>query len=323
MSTPLPSLSTPGSWLRPLWRTSPPLVGSAAALGVLAVLCLVGLAVDPRTLAGEPVWIKPLKFCVSGALYVLGLAVVLRPLRGRGVGRVVGWGVASIIVVETVLIALQAARGVRSHFNVSSAFDAGLFASMGLMIGTLWVLTFVAAIALLRAPSPDRLWKQAALWGLAIALAGGSVGILMTQPTPEQLAGFAEGVGTVAGAHTVGAPDGGPGLPLVGWSTVAGDLRVPHFWGLHGLQALPLLALALMRLPSLGGRQRRRLLALGGLAYTGVFGVLLQQALRAQSVVAPDALTVGLVAGLAGALGLAAGLVMRRPAPTLRGDLAV
>lgn len=285
------------AWVRPLWRTSPPLVLSAAALGSLAVICLVGLALDPRTLLGEPVWTKPLKFCTSGALYALALAVLLEPLRGRLVARVAGWVVGGILVVEVGLVVLQAARGVRSHFNVGTAFDASLYASMGVMIGVLWAVTLVAAIALVLTPGPDALWKRATVWGLALTLAGGAVGPLMTRPTPAQVASFAEAPPTTVGAHTVGAPDGGPGLPVVGWSTVAGDLRVPHFWGLHGLQAIPLLALWLRR-RRLTERQRSRLLTAGGVAYGGLFGVLLQQALRGQPLAGPDAWTVGLALAL-------------------------
>ncbi|HLA64532.1 MAG TPA: hypothetical protein VK610_08885, partial [Rhodothermales bacterium] len=235
------------SLLAPLWKTSPPLVVSAAAMGVLAVVCLVGLAVDPRELLGAPVWLKPLKFCLSGTLYVLALAVLLKPLGRSRLATAIGYGVGSILVAEVVLIAMQAARGVTSHFNVSTRFDSLVFTAMGAMIAGLWVLTLVAAVALLRAPQADRTWKTATAWALVIALMGGAVGYLMTMPTPEQTAGFATAPPLVVGAHTVGAPDGGPGLPFMGWSTTHGDLRVPHFWGLHGLQALPLLALALSR----------------------------------------------------------------------------
>src|SRR5262249_28035210 len=116
---------------------------------------------------------------------------------------------------------------------------------------------------------------------------------LMTRPTPAQLAAAGTtGRVTVSGAHTVGAPDGGPGLPGTKWSTEHGDLRVPHFLGLHALQALPLVAVAL-------GRRRRRISVSDRLrvvraaagSYAGLTAILLWQALRGQSIAAPDQAT--------------------------------
>jgi hypothetical protein len=110
---------------------------------------------------------------------------------------------------------------------------------------------------------------------------------------------------TISGAHTVGAPDGGPGLPGTGWSREHGDLRVAHFLGLHALQAIPLFALAVGRRGSprarrrgtrvgvacdgvAGERRRIRIVWAISASYASLFALLLWQALRGQSVAAPD-----------------------------------
>ena len=149
--------------------------------------------------------------------------------------------------------------------------------------------------------------KQRA-FNLKLALALGSINTavgmglayLMTRPTAAQLANF-QGI---AGAHAVGVSDGGPGLPFLGWSTVAGDLRVGHFFGLHSIQvAAILLAISLM-LPL---AFRIPLIVVGNLAWLGFVGLVTWQSLRAEPFASPSALTLTGLAGLlaASALGFA------------------
>ena len=111
----------------------------------------------------------------------------------------------------------------------------------------------------------------------------------MAQPNLAQLAqAHATGRLPIAGAHTVGAPDGGPGLPVTDWSTRHGDLRIAHFLGMHGLQVLPLLAWWLDRR---GIAAQRRLIFAAAASYLALFALVLWQALRGQSIVQPDLLT--------------------------------
>ena len=92
---------------------------------------------------------------------------------------------------------------------------------------------------------------------------------------------------------------------------------MPHFVGMHALQALPLLAW-LLSLPRLGldERTRSRLVTTGAAGYLGLVGLLLWQALRGQPLLAPDLVTlVTLGVLLAGTTGGLRAALRGRPAP--------
>jgi hypothetical protein len=275
-----------------LWKSDAKL--TAVGLLMLALLGTTGVAliVDPREIAGAPAWMKPAKFAASIAIYTLTLAWVFTYLREwPRTRRVVSWVTTVTLLLEIVIIDLQAWRGTTSHFNVGTVVDGVLFSIMGLAIVVQTIAAIAVAVALWKQQFPDRALGWALRLGMTVTIVGAMTGGLMTQPTRAQLDSARAGNRmTIAGAHTVGAPDGGPGLPGTGWSREHGDVRVAHFLGLHALQILPLLALGLTRRDWSDVHRVRTVWAVTA-SYVSLFALLLWQALRGQSVVAPDATT--------------------------------
>ena len=280
-----------------LWRASAPLTVTGFSMLAVLALTALGLAIDPRIVTGAPVWLKPAKFALSIAIYAFTLAWIFSfldswPKTRRGVGRVT----AFVMFLEMAIIALQAYRGTTSHFNAATPLDMGLGLTMGLAIVTQTLSTIAVAVALWRQRVTDVALGWALRLGMTMTIVGAFTGGLMTAPTEHQLAAARAGQGmTIAGAHTVGAPDGGPGMPGTGWSTEHGDLRVPHFLGLHALQALPIVAIVLGR-RKVRDSLRVRLVTIAAASYAALFGILLTQALGGQSVLAPDVVTLTLLA---------------------------
>jgi hypothetical protein len=83
------------------------------------------------------------------------------------------------------------------------------------------------------------------------------------------------------GSHTVGTADGGPGLPFVNWSTIAGDLRIAHFIAIHAIQILPLFAYILSQMAPIPAVKHRRIAiaALAIVVAVAVGGTFLQAAI--------------------------------------------
>ena len=250
---------------------------SFAALNAVAAL-VAGILVfaDAREILGVPLWMKPFKFFVSATLMSLTLAYVLpRIEKARKLVRIASIVIVVSLTVELVLITWAAASETTSHFNVSNPLAISVWTAMAGFITAVWVATMVLTLMYVKNGIDEGILKRSMVWGMGISIIGMGVAFLMTGPTSGQLADF-QGI---AGAHTVGAADGGPGLPLFGWSTVAGDLRIPHFFGLHALQALPLFALVLK------SRASRLSVDLFGIGYLVVIALLTAQALGGQSIV--------------------------------------
>jgi hypothetical protein len=278
------------------WNVDAPLTGLWLLMFLALGGSIAGLVLDPDTIVGAPAWMKPVKFAVSLAIYSITLVWTFSFLPAwTRTRRVVGWTTAVVLALELAIIDLQVWRGTTSHFNVGTVLDGVLFSVMGLAIVLQTLVSIWVAVALWRQPFADRAVGWALRLGLSMTIVGAFTGGLMTRPTAAQIAeAQATQRMTVAGAHTVGAPDGGASLPVTGWSLEHGDLRIPHFLGLHAFQLLPLLALALRR-RGWADRTRVRLMFVAAASYASLFGLALWQALRGEALISPDASTIAAV----------------------------
>ena len=277
---------------------------------VVLLAALVGIVADHQVITGMPAWVKPTKFAISISIYSFILLWLLHFIQGHK--RLVSFLANSIAVgmcFEMLIIAGQVMRGTTSHFNYTTPFDATLYTSMAVIIVSIFLLNMVAAVLLLRQRMTEPVLAWSLRLGLLLAVVGMAVAFLMTtmelqhalyrvlhflQPTVFHMAALHPGrPHGIVGGHSVGVVDGGPGLPFLGWSTTGGDLRIPHFVGLHALQVLPLFGwlLGRRRFAALSVRRRVALVWVFALAYLGLIGLLTWQAMRAQPLLAPDVLT--------------------------------
>jgi hypothetical protein len=311
----LPGLPT---LLSRAWALNPTLVVFFFASLATAVLSVLGLFIDPRLVLEKPAWAKTFKFSVSFLFYIPTLLwmVSLAQTRRR-LAYWVGSAIGAILLAELVMVVLQAVRGEAMHFNVSTPFNAVLWSVMSASIMVFYLFFLVAVIVLWRQFMADPVMRWAVRLALVVTFLGFGQGFLMTAPNAAQAQALEAGqTVNLIGAHTVGAtsitPDSGPGLPLLGWSTQHGDLRIGHFIGIHALQAIPLFGFFLTRRRAAWLRVGHRvaLVWLGAGGYLGLVALVTWQALRGQSLIAPDALTLGVAAVVLGAVAVLASAVL-------------
>jgi len=223
------------------------LQGSRALTVVSAALLVLALPtwglgfLDDRTVHGlawtANVWAKPLKFQLSMAVQLLTIAWALAWMARHGhavpARKAMVTALVATVLFETVYITVQGARGVASHFNRTTPLE-DLGAS--LMASGAYVL--VGSSAWLGAVALWHWVRQATNERQAMLLAIGLGFVLMFF-----LAGFTgAAMGQHRGPFVQAISEPGSQWLLTGWRMDIGDLRVAHFFGVHAMQAVPLVA---------------------------------------------------------------------------------
>jgi hypothetical protein len=225
-------------------RAQPLLFWSGVALLALMLPSSLGLWLDARTLNGISVWVKPMKFQASAAVYLITLAAFFLALPAGAdktrAGRYVVWAAVITAFFEVGYITLQGARGVASHWNFSSAFTIAMYSLMGVGALVLNSAALVQGIMIARG----------GIAGIHPALRLGlALGLILTFVLGATFGGImSSGTGHWVG----GTPSDANGLPIFKWSRDGGDLRVAHFFGIHAMHFIPAFAWLAMRVMSTG-----------------------------------------------------------------------
>lgn len=199
--------------------------GGWVNFGVMLIMFVL-MGLDERVVAGANPWLKPVKYALALGLYSWTLAVVLSLVEDfDSLRATISKASGVLMLVMLAMVSIQSARGVASHYNVLESLDRWSFAVLG---GASGLNTVFAAMAMALILTSARTGVAAGvLWGLRLGL------VIF-------VAANFQGVQMILHqSHTVGAPDGTPGVPFLNWSTTRGDLRVAHVFGLFAVQALP------------------------------------------------------------------------------------
>ncbi|MBK9735509.1 MAG: hypothetical protein IPO92_11275 [Saprospiraceae bacterium] len=194
---------------------------------IIAVLLTLYAFFNPVEVLGINSMIKPIKFSLSTVLYAWTMALLLYYVNNQK--RVKWYSVLAFVVMffENSVIIVQAFRGKLSHFNQSELVGGILYALMGVMIVWLTTATLVITVRFLC----QKTYATSKPLTLSI-----KIGLVMFV-----IFSFFGGYMSAINSHNIGGEIGQTGLPLVNWSTVFGDLRVGHFFGIHSLQVIPLI----------------------------------------------------------------------------------
>ena len=178
--------------------------------------------------------VKPMKFALTIWIYSWTMAIIFGYFENQNKVKIYSWVAVICMGFEQIAITTQALLGELSHFNNSNTYGFIIFQLMGIFILTITLWTAYMAYIFIKqksynvAPSIILGIKIGLIYFVIFSLFGGYIG------------------GKTG--HSVGGLDGGAALWFFNWSTIFGDLRVAHFFGIHSLQIIPIYGFLISKL---------------------------------------------------------------------------
>lgn len=253
---------------------------------LVSVSCLflsfIGLIIDKRILNYSPIWLKPLKFAVSSIIYAVTLIYLVNFIPNQKFLKIANMLTSYGLIIELIIIFLQAYRGRMSHFNFQTLEDMILFQIMAIAIVIVWVSLLVYIWGFISLDSNENILIPAIRFGLIITFISMGLAFTMTRPSQDDLKKAEENkgpIGLTMGSHSVNEIDETKRLPLTSWAKTGGDLRIAHFLGLHAIQILIFLGLLLNQI-KFNYTSGLWIVIATGILYSGLVLFTLQQALK-------------------------------------------
>jgi hypothetical protein len=191
---------------------------AAIALGIYSTM-------NSESVLGINSMYKPIKFTLSTWIYSWTLAYLLFYVNNQQKVKWFSYLSVFVMVFENSVIIVQAFKGNLSHFNQTDLVGGVLYAFMGILIVWLTTSTLIITIRFIA----QKTYSISPAFALSI-----KIGLIQFV-----IFSFFGGYMSVLNTHHVGGAMGQSGLPFLNWSTLYGDLRVAHFFGIHSLQIIP------------------------------------------------------------------------------------
>ena len=189
---------------------------------VLFSICIGFSLFDDTQVLGKNAWLFPMKYYFSIGIFIWSMGWYLYYLNNVAHRNVLIWGFLITTFVQTSIILLQSYRGTSSFYNNNTPFD-DLVSSIQTLSQNVFIILMLVTTYLFYFQKKNSN-SQHFTWGIRMGMIVFLIGLLL-------------GVYMMKVYGNIESDFGSSAL-----SKKLGNLKIPFFLGIHGLQIIPVLS---------------------------------------------------------------------------------